>query len=88
MQLVEDRIILMQAGSESEARRRAERQFRTEGFPVLNSDGYFRRWAFQHILEVCEPADTEWSPKGTEAYYQIRNRRMKRQYEWHPKSAV
>lgn len=88
LQLVEDRIVLMRAKSEAEARRRAERQFSKEGHPVLNPDGHFRRWAYQGIVDVFESSDREWSPEGTEAYYEVRNRRMKRQYEWHPKAAV
>ncbi len=88
LQLIEDRIVLMRAKSEAEARRRAERQFRTEGTPVLNTDGHFCRWAYQGLLDVCESTDREWSPRGTEAWYEVRNRRLKRQHEWHPKSAV
>ena len=88
LQLVEDRIVLMRAKSEAEVRRRADRQFTREGNPVLNSDGHFYRWAYQGIVDVCESSDREWSPKGTEAYYEVRNRRMKAQYEWRPKLAV
>jgi Domain of unknown function (DUF4288) len=88
LQLVEDRIVLMRAKSEAEVRRRADRQFTREGYPVLNADGHFYRWGYQGIVDVCESSDREWSPKGTEAYYEVRNRRMKRRYEWRPKLAV
>ena len=85
LQLVEDRVVLMQARSEAEAKRRAERQFRYESSPALDPRwGRFRRWGYQGIVDVCESTDEKWSPSGTEAYYEIRNRRMKRQYEWHP----
>jgi hypothetical protein len=83
MQLVESRIILMFARSEFEARRRVERQCSSDVFPTLNPTGHFYRWAFQGVVDVCESTDRSWAPTGTEAYYEIRNRRMKRAYEWH-----
>jgi hypothetical protein len=87
MQWVEDRIVLMRARSELEARRRAEVLFRPRS-PVMNSYGWFHRWTCEAIVDVCEPTDDKWSPRATEAYYEIRQRRMKREYEWRPGSAV
>ena len=87
MQIVEDRIILLEARTESDAKRRAERQCRSDVFPTMNGSGYFWRWGFQGVLDVCESTDRHWMPTGTEAFYEIRNRRMKPAHEWRLRSA-
>ncbi len=88
MQLCEERLFLVMAKSERDARRRAGREFRSDTFPALYRSGHFGRWAFEEIVDVCEPIDREFSSKGTEVYYQYKKRRMRRNYEWHPGSAV
>jgi hypothetical protein len=86
MQLCEERLFLLIAKSERDARRRAGQEFRSHTFPSLHpTSGHFRRWAFEGIVDVCEPNDREFSPMGTEVFYAFRNRRMRRIDEWHPK---
>lgn len=85
LQLCEERIFLLSARSERDARRRATREFRLEGFPSLTVSGHFHRCHFERILDVCEPIETSFNPAGTEVYYNYRWRRMVRAREWHPK---
>ena len=87
-QLCEERIFVLKARSEKDAMLRAGREFRKETFPCLDSSGYFHRWAFEGIVDVCEPVEREFSAKGTEVYYRFEKRRIKRKHQWHPASAV
>jgi len=85
LQLCEERIFLMSARSEEDAKRLATREFRQEGSPSLTVSGHFCRWHFDQILDVCEPIETSFNPAGTEVYYEYRKRRMRPANEWHPK---
>lgn len=84
LQICEERIFLLTAKSEKDARRRATREFRQEGSPSLTVSGHFHRWQFEKILDVCEPLETSFNPSGTEVYYTYRKRRMRPENEWHP----
>lgn len=83
-QLCEERIYLLMAKSERDARHRAEREFRQEVFPVLGRSGYFHRRAYEGIVDVCEPFEELFSAKGTEVYYRYEERPVRRKDEWHP----
>jgi hypothetical protein len=85
LQLCEERIFLMSARSEEDAKHQAMRQFRKEGSPSLTVTGHFCRWHFDQILDVCEPVETSFDPAGTEVYYEYRNRLMRPANEWHPR---
>lgn len=84
LQLCEERIFLLTAKSEKDARRHATREFRREGSPSLTMSGHFHRWQFEKILDVCEPLETSFDPRGTEVYYTYRKRSMRPENEWHP----
>ena len=85
MQLCEERLFLLMAKSERDARRLAGQEFRSHTFPSLHpTSGHLRRWAFEGITDVCEPIDRQFAATGTEVFYQFRNRRMRRKHEWHP----
>ncbi len=82
MQLYEDRIVVLSARSEKEARERAVRRFATEHSPYLSTSGHFLRWSFEGILDVCEAPDREFQAQGTEVYYSYRKRRFTRKHAW------
>jgi len=82
MQLTEDRIFVLSARSEAEAKRNATKVFRQEGSPSLTMSGHFHRWHFDRILDTCEPIETRFNPMGTEIYYEYHNRRVRRSSQW------
>jgi hypothetical protein len=85
LQHCEERIFLISAKSEEDAKRRATRKFRQEESPSLTVSGHCYRWHFEKIIDVCEPIEESFNPAGTEVYYNYRNRRLRPEYEWHPK---
>lgn len=84
LQLCEERIHVLTAKSEADARRSAVRVLRAEESPSLLASGRFSRWHFDGILDVCEPVDHKFDLHGTEVYYEYRKRRIRRENEWHP----
>jgi len=83
LQGVEDRIVVLRARSESDARRCAERESREYGRPYLNAHARLVRWHVEEITDIY-PIDTAIDPAGTEVYSSISKRRMRPEYEWHP----
>jgi hypothetical protein len=88
MQLCEQRITVVVARSEREAKARVTRIMATEESPSMATSGLFQRWKFEGIDEVCECPDVGFSPTGTEVYYSYRRRRMRPENEWHPARRV
>jgi len=84
MQDYEDRIVLVQARSFKDAERKAMREFRQYDMVSLTTTGPLGRWSFETILDVCETFIDTFDPKGTEVYFEIKQRRMQPEYEWHP----
>ena len=84
MQTYEDRILLVNASSEKEAKKLAMREFREYETPTLSTTGHFYRWGFEKILDIYETFDTAIDANGTEVYSELKDRRMKPEYEWHP----
>lgn len=84
MQEYEDRILLVQARSFKDAERKAMREFRQYGTVLLTSTGHFWRWTFETILDIYETFIDEIDPNGMEVYSEMKKRRIKPEYEWHP----
>lgn len=84
MQMYEDRILLVKARSPTEAARKAMREFREYEAPTLDVTGHFFRLGFETILDVYDLINSPLDPNGTEVYSEIKTRRMKSAYEWHP----
>jgi len=84
MQEYEDRILLVRGRSFKDAERKAMREFRQYGMVLLTSTGHFYRWTFEAILAIYETFIDEIDPNGTEVYSEMKKRRIKPEYEWHP----
>lgn len=86
-QLCEERITIVTARSERDARARVARIMNAESHPYLSISGHFARWNFDGITDVCECPDERFSAKGTEVFYRYKKRRVAAKNEWHPMSA-
>jgi hypothetical protein len=84
LQTYEDRILLVKAADDKHAIRLAKREFRRYESTYLSSAGTFCRWRFEKIIDVCKTWESSIDPNGTEVYSELRDRRMKPEYEWHP----
>ncbi len=84
MQEYEDRILLVQARSFKDAERKAMREFRQYGMLSLTVTGHFFRWTFETILDIYETWVDQMDPDGMEVYSEMKKRRIKPEYEWHP----
>ena len=84
MQTTEDRIVLVRAHSESDARLRLKKEWKQYETPSLNEDGYLVRWKMQKVVHTYELIDGEINPNGTEVYSHLGIRRMKLKYQWNP----
>jgi uncharacterized protein DUF4288 len=83
-QLCEERITVVAARSEPEARARVAGIMAGEHSPYLATSGHFLRWKFEGVSDVCECPDGQFDPKATEVYSRYRRRRVRPEYEWHP----
>ena len=72
------------ARSEKEAQKKAMREFREYESPRLTVTGHFFRWGFEQILDIIDIGWDTIDPDGTEVYSELRKRRMKPKFEWHP----
>ncbi len=84
MQEYGDRILPVTARSFEGAERKAMREFRQYGMVTLTTTGYFYRWTFEAILDIYETFIDEIDPNGMEVYSELKKRRIKPDYEWHP----
>jgi len=82
MQGYEDRILLVKASGFADAEKRLKKE--AYGAEYLNTRGEFVRWHFEKVLDIYNLFEDEINPKGTEVFSQIKYRRMKPEYEWHP----
>lgn len=82
-QTYEESVYLVKARSDQRARRKIERKF-AEQARYLNLRGEQVRWHLEKVLNVDNLIDRDISPEGTEVYWELKKRRMRREYEWHP----
>lgn len=83
-QLCEERITVVTARSEREARARVAHIMAGEVSPFLSTSGHLLRWNFEGVTDVCECPDEEFASKGTEVFYRYLKRRVRPEHEWHP----
>jgi hypothetical protein len=88
LQLVEERILLIAAPDEEEARRRLRPTFAGYAQPYLNSAGYLVRWQFEAFLDAYEvaagPLAELLGPEGLEVFSQTSRRQLMPARAWHP----
>jgi hypothetical protein len=88
LQLVEERILLIAAFDEEEARQKLQPTFAGYAEPYLNSDGYLVRWQFEAFLDAYEvaagPLAGLLGPEGLEVFSQTSHRRLTPERAWHP----
>lgn len=85
-QLCEERITIVVARSERDARARVVRIMSAESSPYLLISGHFGRWSFEGITDVCECPDDTFAYKNTEVFYRYKKRRVNAKNEWHPRA--
>jgi uncharacterized protein DUF4288 len=85
-QNIEDRFVLVRASSFEDAKKRLKQLWREYATPYLNSDGQMVSWSLDKVIDVYDTGETEIDPGGTEVYSKLRQRRMRPQYVWRPKS--
>ena len=88
MQSYEDRIVVVKAFSFEDAERRLRRKFRDYATPHLNPYYEMVRWNFERVLDVYQMNDTEFDPRGAEVFSTLRERRMRPEFEWHPRKEM
>ena len=83
LQTIEDRFVLVMAGSFRDAERRLQRHWREYATPYLNPEGQLVRWQCEEILDVYATGDTDVDTRGFEVYSKLGSRRMKPRHVWH-----
>ena len=81
---VEDRLVLVRARDQRDAKRRLRAEWATYGKHYLNPYGYLVRWQLIAVRDVYHLYADEIDPAGTEVYSRLRTERMKPQYVWRP----
>lgn len=84
-QSIEDRILLVKASSEEQAKKRLKREWDKYAEPYLNTDGFMVRWKLERIHEVYALFADKIEEKGTEVFSYMRQRRIRPEFEWHPR---
>jgi len=85
MQLFEDRILVVKARSESEARKKLSKHWREYARPYLNREGKLVRRQLEEILEVFSAYPANWDDQWIDVYSSLGRRRMRSEFEWHPR---
>lgn len=79
VQLVEERIVLVQAMNIDDAQRIAELEFKSySSNRYLNSDFRYVNWRYVELLDIFETDVSEISPTGTEVFSQMRRQKLKK----------
>jgi hypothetical protein len=88
LQLVEERILLIAALDEEEARQKLQPTFAGYAEPYLNSAGHLVRWQFEAFLDAYEvaagPLAELLSTEGLEVFSQTSRRRLTPELAWLP----
>jgi hypothetical protein len=88
LQTFEDRVLLVRAHTEDEARRMAWTEARDYASPYLNSDRYMVRWQLERVLEVQDVwtrSKAGPDPRGTEVWSEFNRPRISRGSIWRPR---
>lgn len=88
LQLVEERILLVAALDEEDARQRLLPTFASYAEPYLGAGGRLVRWQFEAFLDAYEveagPLAAQLTPEGLEVFSETKSRRLKREFAWLP----
>ena len=85
-QTIEDRVVLVKATSEHDAKRRLAHKWDAYAEPYLNAEGYMVRWKLEEVVDVYDLSDKVIDEAGTEVYSGLYQRRIRPEYEWHPRT--
>jgi hypothetical protein len=85
IQEYEDRILLVKATDFDDAVARLEKEFEDYARPHLNGNCEMLRSKFEKVLDVYRTYIDKLDPNGTEAFSTFGSRRMRPEYEWHPR---
>lgn len=81
---VEDRLVLVKAHTEADAKKRLAKYWSEWAKPYLNVYGELVRWQLIEVRDVYELPDEAIDSNGTEVYSRIRSKRMQPAYVWEP----
>jgi hypothetical protein len=81
----EDRIVLVKAYDEKDAKDRLQDEFAEYASPYLNGDCELVRFQFEAVLDVCQPWFEKLDPNGTEVFFRWGQRKMQPEHVWHPR---
>lgn len=89
MQTYEDRLLVIKALTEAEAKQKLLPSFEAYAEPYLNGAGLLVRWQFEaftdsYCLDV-QSADAFLSEQGVEVFSTLYKRRLRPEMEWHPR---
>ncbi|GAB2953406.1 hypothetical protein GCM10027048_18210 [Hymenobacter coalescens] len=88
LQLYEDRMLLVQAASEVEAKQKLMTGFEGYAKPYLNNSGQLVRWQFESFLDTysldVHSASEFTNEQGVEVFSRLKRRRLRPDGEWHP----
>jgi hypothetical protein len=79
---LEDRLVLLKANDEQDAKKRLRMEWRMYAQPYMNSSGHLVRWQLVRVLDVYQLVDAEINPKGTEVFSRFTEKRMCPAYAW------
>jgi hypothetical protein len=89
LQKCEDRIVLVKAYDFKDAEKRAMKEFKEYEQTYLSSNALTMvRLKFEEVIYIYDVLEEEIDPKGTEVYSEFKYRRMRPEYEWHPKYEI
>ena len=84
LQAVEDRVILVRASSETDARRNVRPYLTREEEPYLDELGRLTRWKLLDIVAITNTHYDKLDQDGADVFSSFRQRRMRPEFEWHP----
>ncbi|GAB3839033.1 DUF4288 domain-containing protein [Hymenobacter jeollabukensis] len=89
LQLYEDRMLIITADSEAEAKKKLAADFEAYAKPYLNSAGRLVRWQFEAFLDTyrvdIESVNEFAGASGVEVFSKLKRRRIRPDREWLPK---
>jgi hypothetical protein len=90
MQMYEDRLLVIRALTEEEAKQKLLPSFEAYAEPYLNSAGLLVRWQFERFTDsYCfdiQDVDAFLSEHGVEVFSTLNNRRLRAGMDWQPNS--
>ena len=82
---VEDRLVVVKALDDNDAKRRLQRHWSAYATPYLNSAGELVRWQLIDVQGVFELSDDTFDPRGTEVFSRLRSVRRLPEHRWCPR---